>query len=232
MYIAYPLFIPCAVQTPTTNPNFAPSQPLPPLPISVTHVGQFIPFVPTAVPLSLPNPALPPHRAYRKTKPRQRIVPRRFTPAEDNLLKELLKGRDLTRGAMEWEVIASRMGSGLTPRQIMDRWFSFLRPGVSTKKFSVEERRQVLKESVMMFGKWCEIAKRIGDGKTRTAAQVNGVALGMYQKLHKLQIRLKHPDEVDALPDSFFRNTKSKADYDEIRERFERAMMQKKETVN
>jgi hypothetical protein len=109
--------------------------------------------------------------------------------------------------AAEWDDIAHEFGTGFTSRQVMDRWFYYLRDGISREKFTIEEKRQSLKLSITNFGNWARIASLIGTGNNRSSAQVKSAILAMYCKLGRMSIQLQCPDDVDALPDEFFRKT-------------------------
>jgi hypothetical protein len=104
----------------------------------------------------------------------------------------------------EWEKIVQEMDSEMTVRQVMDRWYYYLRPGISRDEFTIRERRDCLKAWMIERGNWGEIASRLRDGHTRSCAQVKSVVTTMRAKLARLEITLMHPDAVDALPDGFF----------------------------
>jgi hypothetical protein len=103
-----------------------------------------------------------------------------------------------------WESIALEVGRGFTARQVMDRWFYHLRPGMAREALTAEERRQLLRLSITEFGHWARIAAHIGDGQGRSCGQVKSAVVAMHGKLARLGITLHTPEDVDALPDEFF----------------------------
>jgi hypothetical protein len=120
----------------------------------------------------------------------------------------------------EWEDIAREMGVGMTVRQVVDRWNYYLRPGLSRGEFTIEERRQCLRASICEFGNWTHIASCVGDGHSRSCAQVKSVVNTLHAKLARLHIPLQRPDVVDSLPDSFFERTSTVEEMREIRQEF------------
>jgi hypothetical protein len=69
---------------------------------------------------------------------------------------------------------------------------------------TIEEQRQALKETVRSFGDWKQIAARVGNGQSRSCTQVKSAVKAVCDKLQRLEIKLQHPDNVDALPQRFF----------------------------
>jgi hypothetical protein len=114
----------------------------------------------------------------------------------------------------DWEEVAEAMGGGLTARQVMERWYYYLRPGISREEFTIAERRDSLRASIVEPGNWNNIAAIVGDGQSRSSAQVKSVVNTLQSKLERFHIRLHHPSAVDNLPDRFFERV---SDTDEIR---------------
>jgi hypothetical protein len=118
------------------------------------------------------------------------------------------------------EEIAKEIGDGFTARQIMDRWYYDLRPGISRHEFTIEERRQVLKLSNTNLGNWSRIAAQIGTGTNRICAQVKSAVSEILAKLKRIGISLQTPEDADALPDEDFRKTGLVNELQKIRNKF------------
>jgi hypothetical protein len=169
------------------------------------------PFAPNAGVPARPAPA-----PVRRRRPRHH----HFHVSDDRRLEQIMERSLSEGGKINWSGIAREMGSGFTARQVMERWMCYLGPGINRGEFTIEERRECLKHSVRLFGDWGSIASRIGGGTQRTAPQVKGVIVAMHHKLQRLQISLREPSEVDALPDSFFERAGSNANSEAIRNHF------------
>jgi hypothetical protein len=131
-----------------------------------------------------------------------------------------MKDRTESWESAEWDLIAKEVGGGFSARQVMDRWFYYLRPGISREAFTMEERRQALKLSVTGFGNWARIAAQVGDGQRRSCAQIKSAVAAMYGKLNRLGIKLQTPEDVDALPDEFFAKIIPGSQIQKIRNQF------------
>ncbi len=101
-----------------------------------------------------PPPAAP--------KPRNK----KFTPQEDEKLKELVR----LYGEGAWSKIAEKM-EGRNRKQVRDRYNNFLKPAPSSHDFSPEEDTLILKLVAASGKKWGLIARQL---KCRTPQQVKG----------------------------------------------------------
>jgi hypothetical protein len=131
-------------------------------------------------------------------------------------------------GSHDWETIAQKMGEGFSARQVMDRWSYYLRPGISKENFTIEEKRESLRATLLHSGNWSRIAAKVGNGQTRSSAQVKNVVTTLEGKLSRIGIHLVHPDDVDALPDAFFQRSISCFEMEEIRAKFKDAQWEMK----
>jgi hypothetical protein len=204
MYVPFPVFIPYQVIGGAAEPAAPPGPAVPPPALD-----------PGAA-------ALPPVREAQCAPARPPLNHRNFRPLDDARLERVMEGRLRDVGPIDWAEIAREMDRGFTARQVMDRWFFYLGPGINRGEFSLAERRQCLKESVGSYGDWGRIAAKIGNGTQRTAAQVKGVVVAMHNKLNKLQIALREPADVDALPDCFFEKRISREKAQEVCDCFRR----------
>jgi hypothetical protein len=143
-----------------------------------------------------------------------------FTAAEDERIQRIMHGRADVWEPREWEIIAALIGGGLTARQVMDRWHHYLRPGLSRTEFTVAERRECLRRSMLMPGEWTSIATMVGDGRSRSSVQIKSVVNLMYVKLEKLHIAMYHPDAVESLPVSFFDRGTDQEEMNRIRSEY------------
>jgi hypothetical protein len=133
-----------------------------------------------------------------------RAFQRHFTPRDDERLDELLTEYPRRPTREEWGDITERLARDFTPQQVMERWMDYLRPGLTRGPLTLEERRQALKAWFSISGDWRRVALQVGNGTERSAAQVKVVVDAMIHKLDRLQIELRGPQDVDALPDRFF----------------------------
>jgi hypothetical protein len=131
-------------------------------------------------------------------------VRRHFSPVDDARLEEVMEKRMREGWLIDWAEIAQEMDSGFSSRQVKERWLDYLGIGINRAEFTIAERRQCLKESVDFYGDWAHIASRLGNGTERTGNQAKGVIVAMHNRLHRMEIRLQQPSDVDALPDEFF----------------------------
>jgi hypothetical protein len=143
-----------------------------------------------------------------------------FTCEEDAKLRKIVEGRGGGWEHQDWEAITTEMGNGFTMRQIMDRWYFYLRPGISNEDFSIGEKRECLQASMTETGNWGRIAARVGNGLTRSSAQVKSAVNTLQGKLRKIGLQLKDPEDVELLPDVFFTKQISASEAEEIRKQF------------
>jgi hypothetical protein len=79
---------------------------------------------------------------------------RKFTPDEDAQIRHFV---DL-HGARQWDLLAQAL-TDRNPRQIRDRWVHYLSPLVSTKPFSLDEDRQLLRLCLQHGTQWSVLVK-------------------------------------------------------------------------
>jgi hypothetical protein len=77
-----------------------------------------------------------------------------------------------------------------------------------------------LRASLTELGSWARITARVGDGQTRSCAQVKSTVKTLHANLRRIGITLQHPDEVDCLPDVFFDRPITNGDEADIRQHF------------
>ena len=80
----------------------------------------------------------------------------RFTPEEDERLKELVKDAENNR----WEKIAQKM-PGRTARQCRDRYNNYLFKEISTEPWNEEEDLLIMKMHKEIGSKWTQIAQHL-----------------------------------------------------------------------
>jgi hypothetical protein len=127
-----------------------------------------------------------------------------FTCLEDERLMRVMQHHPNPGDLNDWETIAKEMGCGFAARQLQDRWYYYLRPGISRAEFSAAERRECLRLAVTETCNWVSVAARLGCERVRTCAQVKSVAGTLLARLTRFQITVQHPDDVDAIPEEFF----------------------------
>jgi hypothetical protein len=146
-------------------------------------------------------PAAPARRAAHTAAESHRC----FTCLENERLMRVMQRHPYADDASEWEEIADEMGCGFTPRQLMDRWYYYLRPGVCREEFTPEERRECLRLAFQESWRWSRVAAQMNCGRVRTCAQVKSVVNTLLARLQRFCISLQHPDDISALPDEFFK---------------------------
>ena len=98
----------------------------------------------------------------QKESPTSQRKNRKFTPIEDNHLRQLVK----VYGENNWEEISSQM-QGRNQRQCHDRWFYYLSPKINTAPWTEEEDQLLIKTVYQLNGKWVKISKKFR-GRTDT----------------------------------------------------------------
>jgi hypothetical protein len=91
---------------------------------------------------------------------------------------------------------------------------------MASRRYSVEEYRQLLKLALTDYGKWEEIAVKLGGRPRRTARQVRISITRMHDRLLRVLIAIRTPEDVDALPRMFFQWQWSRDAVNSIRAEF------------
>ena len=87
-------------------------------------------------------------------QPKYHKVNRRFTPKEDEHLRELVK----KFGEKNWLMVSTAMKTR-NSRQCKDRWFQYLSPNANLNPWTKEEEERLKQLIIQLNGKWFEIAK-------------------------------------------------------------------------
>jgi hypothetical protein len=127
----------------------------------------------------------------------------RFTSLDDARLIALVNAREHPLHVRDWTSIAADMGT-FDARRCRDRWDHYLKPPLNRADFSISERRQVLKLSILYGPNMSKIAAHLGDGTTRSPAMIRSVLPAMTAKIRKLGLVVKTAMDVDYLPDELF----------------------------
>lgn len=101
-----------------------------------------------------------------------------FTDAEDETLRNLVA----IHGEGNWNIIAKTM-PGRNPRQVIDRWTTYLSPTINRDPWTLEDDDKLLTEHAALGKRWTLIAKSFPG---RTDAQVKN-RLQMLQRRQKRQ---------------------------------------------
>jgi myb proto-oncogene protein len=143
-----------------------------------------------------------------------------FTQEEDEQLIEIVERHSDSIEMSDWEEIAKEHGRGRTGRQVKERWYDYLQPNLTRGEFTLEERREYLRASLMSKDNWKFVVSSVGDGHTRSCTQVKTIVKALQAKLERLHITLNCPEAVDSLPDTFFETGISQEDMREIRNEY------------
>lgn len=89
------------------------------------------------------------------TQAKERNKKRKFTPEEDEKLRELVQ----SHGQKQWDVIARNISTDRTARQCRDRWKHYLSPSVSQKEWTITEDRLLLTCTQKYGAQWAALVK-------------------------------------------------------------------------
>jgi hypothetical protein len=129
---------------------------------------------------------------------------RYFRESDDARLTAIMADHPGRLSPEIWARIAWIFGGGIKPRQLQERWYNFLRPGLDRRPFTLEERRSIVKLMIDHKNRWSRIASQLGDGTSRSPAMVKQYGLDIRGKLQKLGFVVRQPDDVDYIPDCAF----------------------------
>jgi hypothetical protein len=130
-----------------------------------------------------------------------------------------MQDRDEPRTTAEWDEISRELGFAFSAGELRDRWEGFLQPGLVHGPFTVREYRFGLKQLLEGVTDWEKIATRMGTGVDRTGPQVKVAITALRGRLQRYRIQLRNPDDIDGLPDQFFKarvSTKNMAAMSEV----------------
>jgi hypothetical protein len=131
---------------------------------------------------------------------------RKFTDYDDERLATIMckhPGKGKLPGS-EWREIAREFGGPFTTTQLQERWRNFVRPPLDRSKFTICEKRHILKLSLGRQGRWRDIARIVGDGRSRSPMMVKNLIVPILEKLRKCNIAVRSNTDVDCLPDEIF----------------------------
>ena len=112
-----------------------------------------------------------------ESKPSKAHSKNKFTAEEDSLIKKLVK----RYGTNSWLTIASNM-ENRSSRQIKERWFNYLKPGIIHSKWTKDEEKLLLEKHKELGSRWKYIATFI---KNRTEVDVKNHYRMMMRKKAK-----------------------------------------------
>jgi hypothetical protein len=146
---------------------------------------------------------------------------RKFTEYDDKRLAAIMSehpGKGKLPGS-EWRQIAHEFGGPFTTAQLQERWRNFLRPPLDRSKFTIDEKRHILKLSLGRQGRWRDIARIVGDGRSRSPMMVKNLIVPILEKLRKCSINVRSDTDIDCLPDEIFGKTLE--DFPGVKRKFE-----------
>lgn len=114
----------------------------------------------------------------------QKYVRDRFSYLEDMRLTELVE----THGAKDWRLISSMM-PGRNPRQVRERWYTYLSPDVNKKPWTEEEESLLIEKQKEFGNKWKHIASFF-DKRTD---------INVKSKYHQLERQQKKKERINGI---------------------------------
>jgi len=102
---------------------------------------------------------------------------KKFTPAEDLLLRELVQSEDVN-----WSAVASHF-SDRTGRQCRDRWVNYVNPSITNSPWSPEEERTLEEKFRELGPHWIQIAAFF---PRRSASQIKNHWITKQRRLQKV----------------------------------------------
>jgi hypothetical protein len=129
------------------------------------------------------------------------VTRRKFTDYDDDRLIAIMcehPGNNKLPGS-EWRQIAHEFGGPFTTAQLQERWRNFLRPPLDRSKFAISEKRHILKLSLGRPGRWRDIARIVGNGRSRSPMMVKNLIVPILEKLRKCNITIRSDSDVDCL---------------------------------
>jgi hypothetical protein len=131
---------------------------------------------------------------------------RRFTDDDDDRLVAIMSHMPIQRlRPKDWRQVQRDLDGPFTIDQIKHRWFGFLQPPLSRADFSKEERKEALRLYIDTPNNWRRIAARFGDGRSRSPEMMENILKTLTRKLRRFGLTVETRDEVDFLPEEFFR---------------------------
>jgi hypothetical protein len=145
-----------------------------------------------------------------------------FRQVDDDRLRQIIMQHPHDNGRLhpeDWQAIADKFGYNMNPRQIQERWYNYLRPGLDRSPFTLAERRLVATLQLNDPGKWEWIAGQLGNGICRSPTMVKQVGTNIIAKLKRLGFEIQTSRDIAFVPDAFFETgSRSPALVEEFRE--------------